>query len=70
MSTYSRVTVHFSCPNCLSVYCAIQERRAEKRYDAFHCDHCGTPVHEWTGLYDFFGWNAVTKSQPSGARLW
>jgi hypothetical protein len=70
MSNDSRVAVHFSCPNCLTVYCANQERRAQKRNDSFHCRNCGTPIHEWTGLFDFLGWNAVTESVPNGTRLW
>jgi peptide subunit release factor 1 (eRF1) len=69
MSNHNQVTVHFSCPHCRTVYCANQKPRTEKRYDAFHCRNCGTPVHEWTGQYDFLGWNAVAKSQPNGSRL-
>ena len=70
MSNHSRVTVHFSCPQCRTVYSATQERRAEKRGDAFHCRDCATSVHEWMGLYDFVGWSAVMKSQPNVIRLW
>ena len=69
MSNHNQVTVHFSCPHCRMIYCAHQKPRTEKRYDAFHCRNCGTPVHEWTGLYDFLGWNAVAKHPLNGIRL-
>jgi predicted RNA-binding Zn-ribbon protein involved in translation (DUF1610 family) len=64
------VMVHFCCPQCLSVYQARQERRAEKRHGAFHCQNCGTRVHEWTGIYDFLDWRHVKKGRAGAARLW
>jgi hypothetical protein len=70
MSNDTPVTVHFSCPHCLAVYRAAQERTAEKRPGEFYCGSCGTPIHEWTGFYVFSNWNAVTKSMPNGRRLW
>jgi len=57
-------------PSSPVICCVTQKHRAETRYDAFHCRNYGAPVHEWTGLYDFLDWNAVSKSVPNRARLW
>ena len=62
--------VHFSCPNCLAVYRATQAPRAEKGYNSFSCKNCGTPVHEWTGLYDFLDWRHVLKGDPEAESFW
>jgi predicted RNA-binding Zn-ribbon protein involved in translation (DUF1610 family) len=66
----SPVIVHFCCPQCLAVYRATQARRAERGHNTFSCQNCGTPVHEWTGLYDFLNWRHVMKGAPDAARLW
>ena len=64
MGNDALVIVYFSCPNCLAVYRAAQAPRAEKGYNSFSCKNCGTPVHEWTGLYDFLDWRHVMTAAP------
>ncbi len=70
MRQEAEIVVHFSCPHCLTVYRAAQERTAEKCPGEFFCVRCGTPVHEWTGFHVFSNWNPVTESVPNGRRLW
>jgi hypothetical protein len=62
--------VHFCCPNCALVYAATQEHRAERRGGAFFCGECGSPVHEWTGRYNFINWKPVMKSKAHRRRFW
>jgi len=59
MSTEAQLTVHFSCLPCGALYTAIQERRPGRHPGDFYCRGCGTPVHEWTGLYNFVNWQPV-----------
>jgi hypothetical protein len=32
--------------------------------DEFYCRRCGSPVHDWTGLYHFTEWQPVAKNVP------
>ena len=61
MTNNARLIVHFSCPQCVTVYRASQEERPQQCSGHFHCDRCGAPVLEWTGFYDFASWKAVTS---------
>jgi hypothetical protein len=69
MNNDTDVTVHFSCPHCLTVYRATQERTAVGCPGEYYCGKCGAPVHEWIGFYVFSNWNTVAKSVPNGRRL-
>ena len=60
MCTDPRLIVHFSCPHCATVYTAGQEQRPGRHPGDFYCRECGTPVHSWTGLYNFADWKPVT----------
>jgi len=60
MTNAFRLIVYFSCPRCLTVYAASQEEQPKKCSGAFHCGRCATPVHKWTGDYDFRDWTQVT----------
>lgn len=63
MAGDAQITVHFSCPHCLTIYQARQERRAmEDCSREFYCGRCGSPVHDWTGVYNFIEWHPVAKS--------
>jgi hypothetical protein len=64
------VIVNFCCPQCLAVYEARQVRRTEERYSAFLCKNCGTPVHEWAGIYDFVYWRHVMKGAVGAPSFW
>jgi hypothetical protein len=66
-----QIIVHFSCQHCLTVYQARQERRGlDDCSGEFYCGRCGSPVHDWTGLYDFSEWHPIANSVPSAKRLW
>ena len=69
MSNDTPVTVHFSCPHCLTVYRATQERTAEKCAGEFYCGSCH--AGPWMDrVLRFLNWNPVTKSMPIGRRVW
>ena len=70
MGNDAPVIVYFSCPKCPAVYQATQAPRAEKGHNRFSCKNCGTPVQEWTGLYDFFDWRHVMKAPPDAESFW
>jgi predicted RNA-binding Zn-ribbon protein involved in translation (DUF1610 family) len=67
MSTDARLIVHFSCPQCATIYAASQEQRPGRHLGDFYCRNCGTPVHSWTGLYNFSDWMPVSTT-PSKKR--
>jgi predicted RNA-binding Zn-ribbon protein involved in translation (DUF1610 family) len=67
MSTDTRLIVHFSCPQCATIYAASQEQRPGRHLGDFYCRNCGTPVHSWTGLYNFSDWMPVSTT-PSKKR--
>lgn len=66
----SDITVHFSCPHCLTVYSSTQVHTTDKCLGKYYCGRCDTAVHEWNGFYDFSGWSRVTKSRAKPRRVW
>jgi hypothetical protein len=52
MTNDLQLIVHFSCPHCTTVYTASQEEQPQQCSVTFIA--AVAPVHEWTGLYDFF----------------
>ena len=56
MNSDYKLIVHFSCPDCATIYTATQEEQPGRHPGTFHCRQCGAPVHEWTGLYNFTDW--------------
>jgi hypothetical protein len=62
-------TVYFCCPLCAMVYSATQEHLAGGGL-VFFCGDCGTPVHEWTGRYNFIKWTPVMKTKGHDRRWW
>jgi hypothetical protein len=69
MADDARVTVHFSCPHCLMIYRATQERTAENCPGEFYCGRCGTPVHEWIAPYCFSNWNPMSENTSNSSSL-
>lgn len=70
MSHHTDVTVHFSCPHCLAVFRSLQVHTTDKCLGKYQCSRCDTPVHEWTGFYDFSDWSRVIKSRAKPRRVW
>ena len=70
MSNDARLIVHFSCPSCATVYTTRQEEQPGRHPGDFHCRMCGTPVHEWTGLYNFTDWQlTILRRKRTGQRV-
>jgi hypothetical protein len=70
MGHAGQITVHFSCKHCLTIYRAQQGRSTDECSGEFYCGRCGSPVHDWVGLYDFIEWHPITKRRPNARRLW
>lgn len=52
------------------IYTAPQEHRTEQHSGEFICRDCGKTVHDWTGFYNFFGWQAATmRRQRWGTKI-
>jgi hypothetical protein len=67
----TQTTVYFVCPSCGLPNRATQELRPERLSGSFECVECRKPVHEWTGFYDLFNWQAVRmKPVVPGAKIW
>ena len=58
---------YFSCPSCALPYSATKEEQPTKAPGSFACEVCGSPVHAWSGNYDFFDWQ-VDKADLPGVR--
>ena len=70
MGDGARIMVHFSCPHCVTIYQARQERRtADDCSGDFYCERYGSPVHDWTGFYHFSDWVMAVESSPNRRRL-
>ena len=72
MSNDFKLIVHFSCPHCATIYTACQEEQPGRHPGDFRCRMCGTPVHEWAGLYNFTDWQlaAIPRKKRTRQRLW
>ena len=57
-------TEYFDCPKCRMPYAATKEGHAERRSGSFNCQICGTEVHAWSGLHDFFDWKIMKTDSP------
>lgn len=64
MNTGIPRVMYFTCPKCRLPYRARQELRTEQHSGAINCEECGTPVHEWNGLYDMVGWKVIRMKDP------
>ena len=55
------MNVYFECRGCGALFLAKQERGVAPngRSGTFHCEHCGSLVHHWAGLYSFSDWKYV-----------
>jgi len=51
-------------------YAATKEGHAEKRSGSFNCQICGTEVHAWSGLHDFFDWKIDKTESPVFGKRW
>jgi hypothetical protein len=54
-----KITVYFSCRHCERLYRTSQGRQRQPGH--FDCQDCGRPVHEWSGHYDFIGWQRIAS---------
>jgi len=68
MSNDFKLIVHFSCPCCATIYTASQQEQPGRHPGDFHCRSCGTPVHKWTGLYNFVDWQPVATPRKKRRR--
>ena len=68
MSTDTRLIVHFSCPQCATIYAASQQEQPGRHPGYFHCRMCATPVHEWAGLYNFTDWQLTIPRRKRSPR--
>ncbi len=57
-------TEYFTCPSCGMAYTATKEQHSDKHSGSFNCRICGTEVHAWSGLYDFFDWKFDKVEAP------
>ena len=57
-------TEFFTCPNCGLPYAATKELHPDQHSGSFDCQVCGSEVHAWSGLYDFFGWKVDKADAP------
>jgi len=58
-------TEHFTCPNCGIEYAATKEQHSSRHSGSFKCEVCKAEVHAWSGVHDFFDWNAANmQSTP------
>ena len=62
MSNDFKLIVYFSCPHCATIYTASQQEQPGRHPGYFLCRMCATPVHEWSGLYNFTDWKPVTTT--------
>jgi predicted RNA-binding Zn-ribbon protein involved in translation (DUF1610 family) len=54
-----KLPVYFSCRHCETVFRATQVRQPGA--GSYICRACGTPVHEWSGPYNFVDWKPVAN---------
>ena len=66
MTNDYRLIVYFACLQCSTLYAASQEEQPKKCSGAFHCGRCATPIHKWTGLYDYRDWTQVALRTRKG----
>jgi hypothetical protein len=65
MTSGTQTTVYFVCPSCRLPYRATQRLRPERLSGSFKCVECRKPIHERTGCYDHFNWQAATMKPAS-----
>jgi hypothetical protein len=60
--TAHSITVYIACPHCELVYRTKQARVSITVAGQFDCVDCRKPVQSWSGFYDCFYWQPVTRN--------
>ncbi len=66
MSSGTRVTDYFNCPNCDARYSVTREQVPEQLSGEFDCQECGKQVHKWTGPFRFYDWTPIAMRTNGG----
>ena len=59
------VNVIFACPDCRTIYRALQEKTFKLSQGMFNCLDCEAVVHRWTGRYVYLSWRSESVKRPA-----